>query len=169
MNIKSVLVLLLLVNSCKQSSEASFYKMIEPRANIKALLDSFVVVNGNRNLEYALYIDKISPHEYNLIVYTGNESLTGQEDQVNNQYPINMVRTSNVEFKVYSGIEHYFRMGNQEVKKQSDVKRSDCVIWVAKDSAGVFTVYESLGAYPFIAPPDILSDSITLNLPYGLH
>ncbi len=163
-------VLVILINSCKQTAEVPICNIIEPHANIKRLLDSFIMVNGQNNAEYGIYIDKTSPHDYDLILYTGNEPLTKEEDQLNNQYPVNKVRTSNVEFKVYSGIERYFqnRCYDQDRKEsvpQKKIEKNDYAIWVVKDSAGILTTYKTLGAYPFIALPNKVSDSIKFNLP----
>ncbi|MBN8860447.1 MAG: hypothetical protein J0H29_18800 [Sphingobacteriales bacterium] len=163
-------VLVIFFNSCKQTSEVPVCNVIEPRANIKSLLDSFVMVNGQNNAEYGIYIDKTSPHDYDLILYTGNEPLTKEEDRLNNQYPVNKVRTSNIEFKVYSGVEHYFQNTcDDKVRKESVpqkiLEKNDYVIWVVKDSAGMLTTYKTFGAYPFIALPKKIPDSLKFNLP----
>lgn len=164
------LVLVLLLNSCKEKSEDYVCDIIEPNANIKPLLDSFVNVNGQNNAEYGIYIDKTSPHTYDLIIYTGNEPLTNEEDNFNNQYPINKVKVSNIEFKVYSGIEHYFQnkfngKSRNEIDSRKIIEREDYVIWVVKDSSGLLTTYKTPGAYPFIALPKRISDSLYFVLP----
>ncbi|RXK86632.1 hypothetical protein [Filimonas effusa] len=161
------LVLLILVFSCKNTVKKSASCFLEPRPNIKALLDSFVKVTGKAYPEYGLYIDKGSPHQYDLIVYAGNYPLTRQEDQLNNQSPIQKVQVSGIEFKVYSGIEHYFQNGcnNDTVVLKEYANGGDNVIWAVKDSFGVMNTYKVEGAYPFIALPGKIPDSIKLKLP----
>ncbi|MFT3901917.1 MAG: hypothetical protein QM727_02025 [Niabella sp.] len=164
------LILVMLLYSCEQVSQLPACGMIEPRANIKSLLDSFIMVNGKHNAEYGIYVDKTSPHDYDLILYTGDEPLTKEEDWVNNQYPVSKVRVSNeVEFKVYSGLEHYFQnqcyAKEKKIIPQKTSGKKDFVIWVVKDSAGKLTTYKTFNAYPFIALPNNVSDSIKFNLP----
>lgn len=48
------------------------------------LLDSFISVNGKNNSVNEIYIDKKSPHESDLIIYTGNVSLTADENRFTN-------------------------------------------------------------------------------------
>jgi hypothetical protein len=134
---------------------------------MKLLLDSFVKANGQSYSNYGVYIDKTSPHNYDLIVYAGKEPLTHQEDQLNNQKPIQKVRVFDIEFNVYSGMEHYFQ---NECRSESTIPKdlsngSENVIWAVKDSFGVMTIYKLEGAYPFIALPGKISDSIKLKLP----
>lgn len=157
--------------TCKQTSEIPACGIIEPRANIKSLLDSFVMVNGQNYTEYGIYIDKTSPHDYDLILYTGYEPLTKEEDLLNNQYPVNKMRTSsNIEFKVYSGVEHYFQNKCYEKEKRESIpkkmlRNNDYVIWVVKDSSGILTTYKTFGAYPFIALPNRFPDDLKFKLP----
>lgn len=161
----------LVANSCIQSTGPSMSdcNIIEPKNRIKPLLDSFVLVNGDTNAIYEIYIDKTSPHSYSLILYTGNESLTREEDSIHNQYPVMKLRSSNVVFTIYSGIEHYFQ--NAE-KRQNEEKRSykrtfteHETMWAVKDSADIYTIYKTYGAYPYLPLPNLIPDSIRFNPP----
>ncbi|NML23789.1 hypothetical protein HHL16_23105 [Pseudoflavitalea sp. G-6-1-2] len=162
--------LAILLVSCRQTAEAPACGLLEPRAEIKALLDSFVKVNGSKNADYGLYIDKTSPHEYDLIIYTGKGALTKKEDALNHQYPVNKVLASEVEFNVYSGVEHYFlplcKDGKQSLPQKTS-ENDDFVIWAVRDSFGILTTYEASGAYPFIGLPGKLPENLEFKLPGG--
>ena len=59
---------------------------------IYGLLDSFV--NENRNYEvYELYINKINPYYFDLLLYAGKNSLTMKENKDFDQISLGIART----------------------------------------------------------------------------
>jgi hypothetical protein len=160
-------VLFIFSFSCKEPLRRSTSCFVEPRPNIKSLLDSFVGVTGQSYSEYGVYIDKTSPHDYDLIVYAGKEPLTKEEDRLNNQEAIQKARVSDIEFKIYSGVEHYFQntVPNDTAILKRLSKGGENVIWAVKDSFGVMTIYKVEGAYPFIALPVRTPHGIKFKMP----
>ena len=153
--------------SCIEEKNNTVCHYVDPKIEIKSLLDSFVKVSGKQYSEYALYIDKTSPHNFDLIFYAGKVSLTSEEDQVNLQKPIQKTLVDGVEFKIYSGVEHFFQTETEVdrivLNKSSENKES--LIWAVKDSFGIISIYKVEGAYPFIALPVKRNDSINLIVP----
>lgn len=160
-------VLFVFCVSCKEASKTSTICLVEPQANLKSVLDSFVKTTRHSYSEYAVYINKTSPHEYELIIYAGSESLTKEEDRLNNQEAMQRVRVSDVEFDIYSGAEHYFKNKNlidTAILKESLIVGNN-LIWVVKDSFSVMNIYQVDGAYPFVALPAKISNDLEFKLP----
>lgn len=101
-------------------------------------MDSLVIINGPQHAVYELYIDKTSPDSYNFILHAGNRSLSQKEDSLHGDYPIIKTNASNVEFNVYSGVEHYFTYSAKALNKDQNTitKKYDDVMWAIRDSAG---------------------------------
>lgn len=104
---KKILILYLLIiifTSCTKQKDTGGNTEIEiyPRAEMKAILDSFVVFCNNKSLIYELYIDKIQNRDYDIVLYSGKRSL------IDNGHPIMKTTISDVTIHVYSGVEHYF-------------------------------------------------------------
>lgn len=106
-------ILYFLCISCKNDNNKPACYYVDPYPQIKPALDSFLKVSGKLHSVNAIYIDKTSPHNFELLLYAGSKSLTSEEDQVGNQKSIHKTRVSDIEFEVYSGVEHYFQTGNE--------------------------------------------------------
>lgn len=160
------LIGIVLLVSCTNSVKFPEKITIQPRDNLKGLLDSFVLINGTNKSVYELYIDKISPDSYNLILHAGSRSLSQKEDSLRDNYPILKTSASNIEFNVYSGIEHFFKNSAKGLNKEpnTSVKKYDDVIWAIRDSAGIVSIHEIYGGYPFMPLPNIMSDSLKFDL-----
>ena len=150
---KKLLLILIVLNivSCQTKNEMSLeYQTLIPRENIKVLLDSFVRENGDKASLYELYIDKLTPWEYDIVIYAGEESLT------ENNCAIVYTTASGVKFNVYTGLEHYF--GNIHDLKIEDTPRlsgpPDGSYWVVVDSSGIFKIEKNLWAFPFYSMPN---------------
>jgi hypothetical protein len=130
-------------------------------------MDSFVVINGAQHAVYELYIDKTSPDSYNLILHAGDRSLSQNEKNLLDDYPIIKTSVSNIEFNVYSGIEHYFKNAAKGLNKaqNTSVNKYEDVMWAIRDSTGILTIHEIYGGYPFMPLPNLMSDSLKLSLP----
>jgi len=143
-------------------------EILIPKENIQILLDSFITENRNKCVLYELYIDKLDPHNYNLILYAAKDSslgsLTKLENKDYNQTSLSYAIVSGVRINIYSGIEHYFECSNNKPVANFDSTKvnhyEDMVIWVVKDSFGILEVNKEMyGAYPFIGLP------LKFNLP----
>lgn len=123
-----------------------------PKENIYLVLDSFVRINNCEKNCFEIYIDKQSPQDYLMFIYTGTESLTYKE----NKKPIMHTMVSGIKFDIYSGVENFFEISGNSILKsnQSTIfsEEGRCV-WVVIDSAKVITVKDYYFAYPFIPLP----------------
>ena len=149
-------VLIFSVISCLQNDrKTSNENVLIPKENIKAILDSFVIQNKNDNFAfYELYIDKLDPHNYNLLLYAGEKSLTKSENEFNNHVSINSVIIQGVRIAIYSGVEHYFMSQKQQNLTEKIISEGPRQVMLAiKDSSNILTSYEIYGGYPFMPLP----------------
>lgn len=142
---------------------------IKPNVEMLKIMDDFVKDNECSDCVFELYIDKVDPHNYTTILYSGKQSLVGEENFDNQQQAINIAKTTNgTEFKIYSGIEYYFRKGlNKEniilkIKQYDNSKNS---ILIVKDSFGKLTTIKQSYAYPFMSlpKPDMKTSEIIMT------
>ena len=138
--------------SCKhKDSTTDMY--VKANSRLTPVLDSFVKASPCSICINEIYIDKIDPHLYKLIIYQGEESLTKDENTINGHKPLAKVIASEVEFKIFSGVEHYFNNEPFNEKKQKvDSIRNNLIkqkIWIVKDSFGILTVKETNFNYPY--------------------
>lgn len=156
MNKFTIYIIIILFTSCKyQKIKYSEYK-ISPNQNISILLNSFIHETPNKYPVNEIYIDKISPHEYYLIFYSGLKSLTEKENLYENQSAITYTVIEGIKFKIFSGIEHYFKIQPQnEMKKNFEPQdfSDKGYIWILKDSIGDIKIYKDEIAYPFLLYP----------------
>jgi len=164
-------ILFFLFYSCsnQQNGEMEIVQFM-PKENIQILLDSFVKENRNENYVYELYIDKIMPHECNLILYAGKKSLTELENKDYKQTSLAYIMISGIKINIYSGMERYFEnsinipfiIDTANIKV--DINYDDMIIWAVKDSFGIFDVNKEVyGIYPFLPFPiiDFIPPKIT--------
>jgi hypothetical protein len=148
--------------SCKKNFDGCLENApLIPKANIYAILDSFVTENKYNNYIYELYIDKETPDEYLLTIYCGKYSLTKEENYYRNQIALNYTIISDVKFNIFSGVEHYFTRENDTIEAtKSDGKYYEQKIWIVKDSFNVISVYKGIHTYPFIPLPIRFTENI---------
>ncbi|MBK7882543.1 MAG: hypothetical protein IPJ81_00895 [Chitinophagaceae bacterium] len=72
------------------------------------IVDSFLKDNNCDNYIHELYIDKLDPHNFQIILYQGKESLTKDENKGYNQKSLIVSKIKGVDFNIYSGVERYF-------------------------------------------------------------
>jgi hypothetical protein len=156
-------IIILACNSTKEKNVKSDH-YLEPKGRLKAVIDSFVQVAGNKSKVYELYVIKHSPFEAELILYCGDTSLTKDENSAQGQVALEKTQAMGVTFDVYSGCERYFnRQGDPGRKKEIPMYEGNSwpdAMWVIRDSAGIFKVFSTKSAYPFIGIPDPMPDSI---------
>jgi hypothetical protein len=147
--------------SCHRAEEKMGNKdhYLVAKGRLKTLLDSFVQVAGNNHPVYEVFIDKITPHESTLVLHSGNNSLTGEENKFKGQFPANKTRAGGVTFYIYSGVERYFdnpddiRRDSSKYMEKSAPDQLPYALWAVKDSFGIYKVIISEAAYPFMGIP----------------
>jgi len=130
-----------------------------PNKNLEMLLDSFVRINNSFHV-YELYIDKLDPDHYNLIIYAGDKSLTENECKKFNQSSLAYCNIRSVNFHIYSGIEHYFKQDyiqNKDLIKSKNNYNHNA-LWAVKDSFGIIISYKIDGGYPFLPLPLLIKN-----------
>ncbi|WP_395074837.1 hypothetical protein [Flavobacterium sp.] len=113
-----------------------------------------------------MYIDKKDPHNYTIMLHSGESYLTNEENNDNNQEIVNSIHTSSgVKFFIYSGIERYFsyELSKNQQNGNLNIYKGDDKIWVIEDSFGKLTVTKRQFVYPFMPLPkypDSKSDKV---------
>jgi len=156
------------ITSCKKSSENNYLDnaFLQPKYNIYSILDSFVQENNIDNYVYELYIDKETPHDYLLTIYCGKESLTKKENDFNGYKPLNYTIVSDRRFDIFSGIERYFKRGNDTIATLQLKDYFERRIWIVKDNYDTISVYKGLQfPYPFTPLPADFSNEV-FNPPF---
>jgi hypothetical protein len=159
--------------SCLRPKEKIVNKdhYLVPKGRLKELLDSFVQVAGNNHPVYEVFVVKMSPFEANLILHSGNKSLCRLENKLEGQFPANKTQACGVTFYVYSGVERYFNNPENAEKDSSKYMEKGgenevpYALWAVKDSAGIYRVFSTITAYPFIGIPDPITDTPKFKVP----
>ena len=144
------------IASCKKSSGSNYLDnaFLQPKDNISAILDSFVQENNIDNYVYELYVDKQTPHDYLLTIYCGERSLTKEENDYHGYMPLNYTTVSGKRFYIFSGIERYFKRGDETIATDLQNNYFERKIWIVKDNYDTIRVYKGLQfPYPFVPLP----------------
>lgn len=146
-----IFIVIVFIIGCSSKKNKDLNQLIEmiPKENLSQILDSFVNESLNNESDcYEMYIDKIYPDKYLTLLYYGNHSLIEQEKLK----PIMYTMISNVKFDIYSGVEKYFRIDDNEIVNtlNPDYSNIDSKIWLLKDNANKVTVTDFHSAYPFM-------------------
>lgn len=148
----SILTFLTIFSCAKDTAKQ---EELEPTKEMAKILNAFVKENKCDGCEYEIYVDKEDPHNYTTIIFTGDHSMTKDENEYNKQEALNFVSVSGIKFKIYSGVEYYFKKPAAIFKKDTlrmhDIKKTK--IWVVKDSFGKLTTTKRSFAYPFMPLP----------------
>lgn len=153
-NIYIIFICLCTLSSCSHKWNVNCQNTLIPKENIKVFLDSFVKENKHVNYIYELYIDKIDPHNYSLLLYAGEESLTKKENKDYNQSSVASVVSLGVKINIYSGIEHYFEDSSKQNSFSNQNEHGEnSVLWAIKDSFGILSCHKLEEGYPFIPLP----------------
>ena len=154
---KIIYILLLILTfgaliSCSSSKKEDHELFLKPRENIEAIMDSFVVFSKDKSLIYEIYIDKITPWEYDIILYSGKVSLS------ENATVVAKTIVSDVKFNIYSGIEHYFCLAKDSAFIFDDDPREEGAplgnYWIIIDRKGKVEVMKNSWALPFYSMPN---------------
>jgi hypothetical protein len=156
---------ILISASCNQKNSSQQNSFI-PNKKLENVVDSFLSVNKCEGQIHEIYIDKLDPHNFQIILHQGKISLTKEENADYHQKPLFTSTIQGIDFKVYSGAEHYFNNSDNDSLELQERKLSNTFsndstnglqcekLWLIKDSFGVLTIrpYKN-GAYPFMPPP----------------
>lgn len=137
--------------SCNQNKSNVDQDQLIPRENIKCVLDSFVQITNDANLIHEIYIDKISPWEYDIVLYAGKKSLTEKGSVTAN------TEISGIKFDIYSGIEHYFRNPKDTCSFDDTPNKfgvPDGIYWILTDKDGQISIIKNSSAFPFYSMPN---------------
>jgi len=148
------ILIILILYSCNKETKGDM--SLKPNNEMLKIMDSFVAENYCEDCIYELYIDKIDPNIYTTILYTGKQSLTNEENFNNQQEAVNIAKTTNGKiFKIYTGIEYYFRKksNNLKIEKNDEYDSTKNAILIVKDSFGKLTTIKQTYAYPFMPLP----------------
>jgi len=149
-----VFSMILIFISCEKRINDPSLNVLIPKENIKQYLDSFVLENRNNKYIYELYINKKDPFNYDIIIYGGETSLTKKENDYHKQKSIVETIVEDVKFDIYSGVEHFFYLKeNDDFNENLDVDINNYIIWVLTDSSGKINCYKENEAYPFLNFP----------------
>jgi len=145
-----------LILSCTNNSKIvpCCKNILIPKENIQVLLDSFVKENKHEKYMYELYIDKIDPDNFNMILYAGEKSLTQEENEYYGQKSVACVISQGVKIDIYSGIERFFNPSfTIDTFSLQNGLENNCNLLAIRDSMGILSSYKIEKGYPFIPFP----------------
>lgn len=133
-----------------------------PTGNLKTLLDSFVIEVDVTDKINEVYIDKISIWEYDIIIYSGYESLTESAK------PLFYTLVNEEKFYIFSGLEHYFCKNNNQTKNNDGPKKEgppNGDYWVINDKNDRLIIIKGDWAMPFYSLPTKMYKEIEFTDP----
>lgn len=144
-----ILLPFVLFSCIKQKQEKDNDKLIEvyPDAEMKTILDSFIVSCNDKSLIYELYIDKIRNWDYDIVLYAGKKSL------VRNGHPIMKTRISDIDIYIYSGVERYFQASpSPSLSLRTDSLPEEIPegnYWTITDENEKISIFKNCQSFPF--------------------
>jgi hypothetical protein len=142
--------------SCKKGDH-NLQTGVNLKPNLLIVLDSFVKTMPLKNKYNEIYIDKVDPHIYSIILYSGNNSLTEKEIIDNKLYPCNFTNRNGVKFYIFSGIEKYFSDSDTTsqvmYKKNNNFDSENMKLWIVLDSFNIIKAKSFRYAYPYMSLP----------------
>jgi len=123
---------------------------IYPNESMTQLLDSFIQETPNKNRINQIYIDKINPYNYHILLYSGNTDINNGQCKIPALYKI---RYADRIFDVFSGVEEFFSDSINQPKTVMEKMKSfknDSVntCWFVEDYQGK-TYINKKEAIPF--------------------
>ena len=128
---------------------------IYPNESMTQLLDSFIQETPNKNRINQIYIDKINPYNYHILLYSGNTDINNGQCKIPALYKI---RYADRIFDVFSGVEEFFSDSINQPKtvmeKMKSFKKDSANIWwFVEDYNGRIYINEENNATPFGKKP----------------
>lgn len=163
--ISIILIIILISLSCSKTKSYSSYT-VYPEENLKEVLDSFIIETRNKYPVNEIYIDHLSPQKYNLVIFSGEESLTKGENLFYGQTPIESSVISGVKFDIYSGLEHFFDKNpnkssnhiNKEYLKREPYRTHtiEGIYWFIQKNGSKTDITKQWDVYPFTPYPSTI-------------
>ena len=151
-------MIIIMLLSCSKKKNFLPYT-VYPEKDLEEILDSFIIETKNRYPVNEIYIDHLSPQKYNLVIFSGEESLTKGENQFYGQTPIECSVISGIKFDIYSGVEHFFDKNpntppNYMNKKDYfRVYSTEGIYWLIKKNGNKTEISKQWYVYPFTPYP----------------
>ena len=151
-------MIIIMLLSCSKKKNFLPYT-VYPEKDLEEILDSFIIETKNRYQVNEIYIDHLSSQECNLVIFSGEESLTKGENQFYGQTPIECSVISGIKFDIYSGVEHFFDKNpntppNYMNKKDYfRVYSTEGIYWLIKKNGNKTEISKQWYVYPFTPYP----------------
>ena len=133
---------------------------VYPEKDLEEILDSFIIeTKKNRYPVNEIYLDHFSPQKCNLVIFSGEESLTKGENQFYGQTPIECSVISGIKFDIYSGVEHFFDKNPNMPPNYMDKKyyfraySTEGIYWLIKKNGNKTEISKQWYVYPFTPYP----------------
>lgn len=137
----SVFIFLL---SCSQSKEQN-KNIVYPKERIKEVLNSFIQENKHENFRYEMFINKIYPNDFNIILYAGEDSLTDENRIQMGKTPNSYTEIDGNKIYIYSGTEYFFRNAENKKKENAPIKHTGKgICWAIRDSSEILSVKKDI-------------------------
>jgi hypothetical protein len=139
--------------SCNLSEKKEIKSQVflVPRDKIKVFIDSFIKISEDKNLIYEIYIDKITSWEYDIVLYSGEKSLSEKIT------PEIITEVSGIKFNIYSGIEHYFKAPGDTTTIDDEPRKEGAPngnYWIITEKDGKFEIIKDSWALPYYSMPN---------------
>ena len=156
---KNLIILILLVFvlcSCKNSkNEIASENYIELTDDLTEVVIRYINYRPCTDCMYEIYFDKIDPHYFQVILYKGNNSLTGEEHQKSGRFSMLYTTIIGKKIYLYQGGERYFKSSKKATKFKKIIgsasKSFD--VWVLSDSLNKRRIDTFEHVYPFLPLP----------------
>lgn len=154
-NLLLFFILVFFLYSCKeQKNEITSAIFLELNDDLKEIVSKYINYQPCSDCIYEIYFDKVDPHYSNIILYKGIKSLTTDEYERNEKFPVMYTKILDKKIFMFSGSERYFRAPkkNPEISKGKEGNKP-FNMWVISDSVNLYRVDTLEYAYPFLPLP----------------
>lgn len=156
---KNLIILISLVFflcSCKNSkNEITSENYVELSDDLQRVVNRYIDYQPCSDCVYEIYLDKIEPHYYQIILYKGDSSLTVDEHQRDGKFPVLFTTITGKKIYLFTGGERYFKSSKKAVKAKKIMgnmsKSFD--VWVLSDSLNKRRIDTFEHVYPFLPLP----------------
>lgn len=138
-----LITVLIFFLSCSLPKEQN-KNIVYPKERIKGVLHSFIQENKQDNFRYEMFINKIYPNDFNIILYAGEGSLNGENRIQSDKTPNVYTEIDGNKIYIYSGSEYFFR-NTLKGKKGGSIKNDKkAVVWAIRDSSEILSVKKNI-------------------------
>lgn len=158
-SMKNLIILILLVFflcSCENSkNEITSENYVELSDDLQKVVSRYINYQSCSNCVHEIYFDKIKPHYYQIILYKGDNSLTVDEHQRNEKFPVLYTTITGRRIYLFVGAERYFKSSKKamKAKKITDNASKSFNVWVLSDSLNKRRIDTIEHVYPYLPLP----------------